>query len=52
MAARYILAALAVVFLLAALLRIRRPSGTSQARAWLIVAALFGAVSVWLFANA
>jgi hypothetical protein len=51
MAARYILAVLALAFLLAALFRISRPGGTSQARAWLIVAAFFGAVSIWLFAR-
>ena len=51
MAAKYILAALAVAFLLGGLARISRPGGTSQARAWLIVAAFFGAVSVWLFAR-
>ena len=47
MAAKYILAALAVLFAVLALARggVSRP----QARAWLLVAGIFGAVSAWLF---
>jgi hypothetical protein len=45
-AAKYILAGLAGLFLLMGLLR----GGPShpQSRTWLIVGAIFGAVSVWL----
>jgi hypothetical protein len=50
MAAKYILGALAIAFLLAAL-RSRWRSGrlTSQSRTWLMIAIMFGAVSTWLF---
>ena len=48
MAAKYILGALAVVFLVAA--AIRGPH-TIQGRTWLTIAAIFAAVSVWLFAR-
>ena len=49
MAAKYVLAALAVLFVCLGGMRLigRGPNG--QARAWLIVGALFGAVSTWLF---
>jgi Flp pilus assembly protein protease CpaA len=46
MLAKYILAGLAVVFLIAAVARGPR---TLQARTWLIIAAIFAAVSLWLF---
>ena len=51
MAAKYILAALAVVFLIAATARLARGGVAShpQTRAWLLIAAIFGAVSAWLF---
>jgi DMSO reductase anchor subunit len=46
MLAKYILGALAVIFLIAAATRgMRSPQG----RTWLVVAAIFGAVSAWLF---
>jgi DMSO reductase anchor subunit len=48
MLAKYILAALAVVFLIAA--AVRGP-GSPQGRIWLLIAAIFGVVSVWLFAK-
>ena len=48
MAAKYILATLAVVFLLAALTRGPR---SPQGRTWLLIAAIFGIVSSWLFAH-
>jgi DMSO reductase anchor subunit len=48
MLAKYILAALAVVFLLAAVIRGPR---TPQGRTWLLIAAIFGIVSSWLFAR-
>jgi hypothetical protein len=54
MAAKYILAALATVFLGAALRRmLRRGGGVShpQTRTWLIIAIIFGAISAWLFSQ-
>ena len=53
MAAKYILGALAVVFLAVALMRLSRGGGIShpQTRTWLIVAAIFAAVSAWLFSQ-
>ena len=53
MGAKYILAVLAVVFLAAALMRLSRGGGIShpQTRTWLIVAAIFAAVSAWLFSQ-
>lgn len=51
MAARYILALLAVAFLLAALWRWSRDGFefVPASRTWLMIAVLFGAVSAWLF---
>ncbi len=49
MATKYVLAALAVVFLGLSLAR-RAGSGRSpQVRTWLLIGAIFGAVSAWLF---
>jgi len=50
-AAKYILGGLAVAFLVAALMRMSRGGGLShpQTKTWLIVAAIFGVVSAWLF---
>jgi DMSO reductase anchor subunit len=48
MLAKYILAALAAVFLIAATIRGPR---TPQGRTWLLIATIFGIVSVWLFAR-
>jgi len=48
MLAKYILLILAVAFLLAALTRGPR---TIQGRTWLLIAAIFGIVSTWLFAR-
>jgi DMSO reductase anchor subunit len=48
MATKYILAALAVAFLIAATMRGPR---TPQGRTWLLIATVFGIVSVWLFAR-
>ena len=48
MLAKYILGTLAVAFLIAALTRGPR---TSQGRTWLLIAAIFGIVSFWLFAR-
>lgn len=51
MAARYILAALAVVFLAAALWRLARDGFklAPSSRTWLMVALIFTAVSGWLW---
>ena len=51
MAAKYILAVLAVAFLIAALLRLSRGGRIShpQTKTWLLIAVIFGAISVWLF---
>jgi hypothetical protein len=46
MAARYILAALALLFLI---LGARRGWRHPQGRTWLTIAAIFGAVALWLF---
>jgi hypothetical protein len=53
-AANYILAVLAVAFLVAALVRLQRGGGIShpQTRTWLVIAFIFGIVSVWLFLRA
>jgi len=48
MLAKYVLSVLAVVFLGCAALSLRRPRGPA-ARAWLLVGAIFAAVSVWLW---
>jgi hypothetical protein len=48
MLAKYILATLAVVFLIAAATRGWKGP---QSRTWLLVAAIFGAVSLWLFSR-
>jgi hypothetical protein len=49
MLARYILGGLAIGFGVAALIRMSCGGGKAQARTWLIIAAVFGAVSAWLF---
>jgi DMSO reductase anchor subunit len=48
MLAKYILLTLAVAFLVAAVTRGPR---TPQGRTWLLIAAIFGIVSSWLFAK-
>jgi hypothetical protein len=54
MAAKYILAVLAVAFLAAALMRVSRGGGIShpQTKTRLIIGVIFAAVSAWLFAQA
>lgn len=51
MTARYILAALAIVFLAAALWRLARDGFKLEpaSRTWLMVAVIFTAVSAWLW---
>jgi hypothetical protein len=53
MAAKYSLAAFAVAFLAAALMRVSRDGGIShpRTRTWLIVGVIFAAVSAWLFSR-
>ena len=52
MKTEHILATLAVVFLALATYRIARGGGAQpQSRTWLLIAAIFGAVSAWLFYN-
>ena len=53
MAAKYILAVLAVAFLAAALIRVSRGGGIShpQTKTWLLISVIFGAVSAWLFSG-
>ena len=53
MAAQYILALLSMVFLVAGLRRVFRDAGKlhPQSRTWLLIAAIFAAVSGWLFAR-
>jgi len=51
MAAPYILAGLACVFLIAAALRLVAGGRRSAVRTWLLIGAVFGAVSLWLFAS-
>jgi uncharacterized membrane protein HdeD (DUF308 family) len=50
-AAKFILAALAIAFLVAGVFRLGRDLGRShpQSRAWLLIGAIFGIVSAWLF---
>jgi hypothetical protein len=52
-AAKYILAVLAVAFLAAALMRLSRGGGISQpqTKTWLLVAVIFTGVSAWLFSR-
>ena len=51
MAAKYILALLAVVFLALALMRVSGGSGIShpQRKTWLLIAVIFGVISAWLW---
>jgi hypothetical protein len=52
-AAKYILAVAAAAFLAAALMRVSRGGGIRhpQARIWLLISAIFIAVSAWLFSQ-
>ena len=53
MAAKYILALLALAFLVAALMRLSRGGAVShpQTKTWLLIAVIFGVVSAWLFSQ-
>jgi hypothetical protein len=50
-AAKHILAALSIVFLVLAIARMARGGATAhpQTRTWLIIGVIFGVVSAWLF---
>jgi len=51
MAAKYILAALTVVFLVLAAARLARAGDIAhpRTRTWLLIGLIFGAISAWLF---
>jgi hypothetical protein len=51
MAAKYILTALSLVFLVLAIARLLRDGGRTApaSRTWLLIALIFGAVSFWLW---
>jgi uncharacterized membrane protein HdeD (DUF308 family) len=51
MAAKYIIAALSVLFLVLGVTSIARAGGkpASQGRTWILIAVIFGVVSAWLF---
>ena len=51
MAAKYILAALSVIFIALAIVRLAQTGGAAypQIRTWFIIGVIFGAVSAWLF---
>ena len=51
MGAKYVLAAVAVLFFIAALARwpAGRPAANPQRKTWFLMAAIFSAVSAWLW---
>ena len=49
MAAKFILAGLALAFLMAGAVRLMGPATRTQGRTWLIIGMIFGVVSTWLF---
>lgn len=53
MAAKYVLAALSVLFLILAFIRMARGGGAAhpQSRTWLLIGIIFGVVSAWLFSR-
>jgi hypothetical protein len=54
MAAKYILAGLALAFLFAGAIRLLGAGGRphAQSRTWLLIGVIFGVVSAWLFYQA
>jgi hypothetical protein len=52
-AAKYILGVLAAAFLTAALMRVSRDGGIlhPQTKTWMLISAIFAAVSAWLFSR-
>lgn len=53
MATKYVLAALAIVFVVLGSVRTlsHGTKANPQARTWLLIGGIFGAVSVWLFSR-
>jgi hypothetical protein len=51
MAAKYVLASLALVFFCAGEFRMKRAGRADPGKAWLLIGAIFSAVSLWLFIN-
>lgn len=51
MAAQYFFAMIAAVFLVLAVFHLRRDGSQAhpESRTWLLIAAIFGAVSAWMF---
>lgn len=49
MAAKFILAGLALAFLMAGAVRVLADTSRAQGRTWLLIGAIFGIVSAWLF---
>ena len=52
MAAKYILAALGALFLIAAAIGVATGRPRPQTRTWLLVGGIFAIVSIWLFSRA
>ena len=52
MAAKFILAGLALAFLLAGAVRLLGETRRAQGRTWVLVGIIFGVVSAWLFYQA
>ena len=51
-AAKFILAGLALAFLMAGAVRLLGEASREQGRTWLLLGAIFGIVSAWLFYQA
>jgi hypothetical protein len=49
MAAKFILAGLALAFLIAGAVRLVGETARAQGRTWVLIGILFGIVSAWLF---
>lgn len=52
MSASYILAGLALAFLVAGTVRLLGENTRAQGRTWLLIGVIFGVVSAWLFYQA
>ena len=52
MAAKFILAGLALAFLMAGAVRLVGETTRAQGRTWLLIGVIFGVVSAWLFYQA
>jgi hypothetical protein len=51
MLTKYILGGLSVVFIALALIRMASPGARPQSRIFLLIGAIFGVVSAWLFSQ-